>query len=213
VSSSSYSTEQEAFWAGDFGDEYSRRNTGDEIVASNVALFARILAAMPRPASILELGCNIGLNLRALRSLLPAAELEAVEINAGAAAQAAQVPGSRIHHGSILDFAPAREHDLVFTKGVLIHIDPASLPAVYDVLYRSSRAYICIAEYYNPAPVEVNYRGHSGRLFKRDFAGEVLQRFPDLTLEDYGFVYRRDPVFPQDDVTWFLLRKTAARAG
>jgi spore coat polysaccharide biosynthesis protein SpsF len=24
---------------------------------------------------------------------------------------------------------------------------------------------------------------------------------------DYGFAYRRDPNFPQDDITWFLLEK------
>jgi hypothetical protein len=31
-----------------------------------------------------------------------------------------------------------------------------------------------------------------------------------LRLVDYGFVYRRDPAHPQDDLTWFLLEKTAA---
>jgi len=45
-------------------------------------------------------------------------------------------------------------------------------------------------------------------LFKRDFAGEMLERFADLKLLDYGFVYRRDPNFPQDDITWFLLEKS-----
>ena len=64
-----------------------------------------------------------------------------------------------------------------------------------------------IAEYYNPTPVEVKYRGHDGRLFKRDFAGEMLDRFPDLKLVDYGFNYHRDHNFPQDDGNWFLLEK------
>ncbi|QVL50178.1 MAG: hypothetical protein KFB96_06875 [Thiocapsa sp.] len=45
-------------------------------------------------------------------------------------------------------------------------------------------------------------------MFKRDFAGEMLDRYPDLELIDYGFIYRRDPVFPQDDMTWFLLQRT-----
>ena len=35
----------------------------------------------------------------------------------------------------------------------------------------------------------------------------MLDRFPDLRLLDYGFAYHRDPVFPQDDITWFLLEK------
>ena len=53
----------------------------------------------------------------------------------------------------------------------------------------------------------LNYRGHKDRLFKRDFAGEMLEKFPDLKLVDYGFSYRKDPAFPQDDITWFLLKK------
>ena len=58
-----------------------------------------------------------------------------------------------------------------------------------------------------PFPVALPYRGHQDRLFKRDFAGEMLDRFPDLELTAYGFNYRRDPLFPQDDTTWFLLHK------
>jgi len=42
-------------------------------------------------------------------------------------------------------------------------------------------------------------------LFKRDFAGELMDNFP-VELVDYGFQYHRD-VFPADDVTWFLMRK------
>ena len=94
---------------------------------------------------------------------------------------------------------------MTLIKGVLIHINPQMLPRVYDLLYRVGKRYVCLIEYYNPTPVEVSYRGHSGRLFKRDFAGEMLERFEDLKLLDYGFVYHRDPNFPLDDVTWFLL--------
>ena len=71
----------------------------------------------------------------------------------------------------------------------------------------TSNRYICIAEYYNPTPVEINYRGHQGKLFKRDFAGEILDKFHDLQLLYYGFIYHRDHQFPQDDVNWFLLEK------
>ena len=64
-----------------------------------------------------------------------------------------------------------------------------------------------VAEYYNRSPVAIPYRGHEDRLFKRDFAGEMLDRFSDLTLIDYGFAYHRDPAFPQDDISWFLMEK------
>lgn len=90
---------------------------------------------------------------------------------------------------------------------VLIHINPDYLPIVYDKLYETSRRYICVAEYYNPFPVEVLYRGNEEKLFKRDFAGELMDRHSDLVLVDYGFQYHRDNVFPLDDITWFLLEK------
>ena len=49
---------------------------------------------------------------------------------------------------------------------------------------------------------------HQGKLFKRDFAGEFLDRFADVRLVDYGFAYHRDPNFQQDDISWFLLEKS-----
>lgn len=203
---SEYSTEQESFWAGDFGDEYSRRNVGITGPANKIIFFSNVLKHTGPIASAIEFGANIGLMLKALRQLLPSVELAAIEINPTATEQLAQISGLEVHQSSILDYTPKRTYDLAYTRGVLIHIAPDRLNDVYDRLYQSSRKYILIAEYYNPVPVEVEYRGHTGKLFKRDFAGEVLDRYSDLALVDYGFVYHRDP-FPQDDITWFLMIK------
>jgi hypothetical protein len=52
----------------------------------------------------------------------------------------------------------------------------------------------------------VEYRGHADKLFKRDFAGEMIDRF-DLKLIDYGFFYHRDNYFSFGDSSWFLLEK------
>ncbi len=90
---------------------------------------------------------------------------------------------------------------------MLIHINPDELENVYDKLYQSSNRYICMAEYYNPTPVMVPYRGNENKLFKRDFAGEFMERFQDVKLLDYGFKYHGDSQFPQDDATWFLMEK------
>lgn len=203
-----YKTEQEAFWAGEFGDAYIERNTGEALLSSNIAMFAKIMACCPGARSLLEFGANVGMNLRALHALLPQLELEAIEINDKAVAHLRTLNFlKQVHHGSVLDFASEEICDVALIKGVLIHINPDHLTQVYESLYRASRRYIVIAEYYNPAPVEVSYRGHSGRLFKRDFPGEMLERHAGLRLIDYGFVYHRDPLFPQDDVTWFVLEK------
>jgi len=203
-----HTTEQEAFWHGEFGNAYTDRNKGPDWVGANEAFFAKILGYARDLRSVLELGPNIGLNLMALRRLLPTAKLSAVEINEKAAAELrAALPDVDLHRSSILEFEPRETWDLVFTKGVLIHINPDKLPVVYELMYRCSRRFVMVAEYYNPKPVEIDYRGHAGKLFKRDFAGEILDMFPDLSLRAYGFAWHRDPVSPQDDLTWFLLER------
>ena len=202
-----FSTPQEEFWAGEFGNEYSGRNQGDSVIASNIGLFARILTNTENVNSIIEFGCNIGLNLRAIRQLKPNCKLAGIEINQKAVEILREWGDAEVVEHSILDVEFDSRYDMTLIKGVLIHINPEELGKVYTRLYESSSRYICIAEYYNPAPVTVNYRGHSERLFKRDFAGEMLDKYPDLRLLDYGFAYHRDVNFPQDDITWFLLQK------
>jgi pseudaminic acid biosynthesis-associated methylase len=202
---SGYKTEQEKFWAGQFGDDYTERNTGLELIVSNTALFASIIARTRQVKSILEFGANRGLDLLALRNLLPTAELSAVEINPKAVKELETIKNLKVYRQSMLEFSVDYQRDLVFSKGLLIHIAPEMLPRAYQVLYESSRRYICLAEYYNPTPVEVEYRGNKEKLFKRDFAGEMMDRYPDLALLDYGFTYHRDNNFPQGDMTWFVL--------
>jgi len=203
----SYKTEQENFWSGEFGNEYIERNQGEATIASNTSLFSKILNSTNAISSVIEFGANIGLNLEAIKRLMPDAELSAIEINEKAVSQLNKTGNIKVYHSSILDFQPDAERDLVLIKGVLIHINPDELKNVYELLYKTSKKYICISEYYNPSPVEVKYHGHEERLFKRDFAGEMMEQFPELKLVDYGFVYRRDNNFPQDDITWFLLEK------
>lgn len=200
-----YRTDQEEFWAGDFGNEYISRNVGDQLMASKLARFSRVLQRAGSITSVLELGANVGLNLRSIQMLQPNVELAGVEVNELAFGELALLTGCEAHHGSILAWAPERRYDLVMTVGVLIHIDPEQLNVVYDLMATAAERFVLIAEYYNPCPVNVAYRGHDNRLFKRDFAGEFMDRH-EFQLVDYAFEYRRD-VFASDDLTWFLLRR------
>lgn len=203
-----FKSEQEAFWAGDFGKDYIKRNQSKELLASNINFFSKALKQARGLNSCVEFGANIGMNLKALKLLYPNMSLSGVEINATAAKELENSIGKEgVFQGSILDYPTNSTKDLSIIKGVLIHINPELLSAVYQKLYAASSNYILIAEYYNPSPVSINYRGHKDRLFKRDFAGEMLEKFSDLQLVDYGFSYRKDPTFPQDDITWFLLKK------
>lgn len=203
-----FKTDQEAFWAGDFGTDYIERNKGDALLASNLDFFGKSLRQARGLGSCIEFGANIGMNLRALKLLHPGQQQYGIEINAEAARQLGEFIGpANVMQQSILDYQPARTFDLVLIKGVLIHINPDVLPDVYDRLVQATGKYLLVGEYYNPAPVAINYRGHTDRLFKRDFAGEIMDRHPQMRLVDYGFAYRRDPNFPQDDITWFLMEK------
>lgn len=203
----SFETEQESFWSGAFGDEYTERNAGAAHEAALLSNFSEIVRHTGPLGSAIEFGANRGLNLITLKRLLPEIRLAAVEINESAVEHLNTLPDTEVHHQSILEFETDQAYDLSFIRGVLIHINPEKLTEVYDRLHAASRKWILVSEYYNPTPMALPYRGHEDRLFKRDFAGEMLDRFPDLSLTSYGFVYHRDPLFPQDDITWFLLQK------
>jgi pseudaminic acid biosynthesis-associated methylase len=196
-----------SMWAGKFGDDYTARNSGENLPVNNRLFFekcfARLVAA---PSAVLELGANRGDNIKALMKIWPAARFHAVEINWNAVKQLRQLPNTTVTAGSLLDCEFGEfQFDLVITKGVLIHMVPSDLPRVYETLYNSSRRYILMAEYYNPTPVEVPYRSRAGLMWKRDFAGEFMDRYP-VRLVDYGFSYHRD-VPNMDDLTWFLMEK------
>ncbi|WP_417830171.1 pseudaminic acid biosynthesis-associated methylase [Thalassospira sp.] len=200
-------TKQVEFWAGEFGNSYTERNQGELRSASVTAMFSDIFRHTRSIRSVLELGANRGLNMDAIHSLNPGVELSAVEVNEQAFGILQQKTYVEAKHSSIQDFKADRSWDLTFTRGVLIHIAPEDLSVAYQRLYEYSRRYILVAEYYNPTPVALEYREHHGYLFKRDFAGDLLDRYEDLSLISYGFCYHRDTVFPQDDITWFLMEK------
>ncbi len=202
--------EQEEFWAFEFGDDYISRNESIQLFNSNLDFFSKIFAGLEsKPDEILEIGANIGMNIKALQQILPKTNFTAIEINEKACEELRKIECDVIE-GSIFEIELEKKFNLVFTKGVLIHLSPEKLIEAYDKIYSWSSKYILLAEYYNPTPVMIPYRGEYEKLFKRDFAGEMLDRFPLLQLHKYGFVYHRD-TSPQDDINWFLLEKVDAK--
>lgn len=200
-------TEQEKFWSGSFGDDYCDRNSGPDLHAANLSFFSEVVNNTCDLRSVIEFGCNIGMNLKALNQVLPNAKISGVEINEKAAKIASETCNAEVINDSLLEVNLAEKYMMTFTKGVLIHINPDELNLVYEKLYEASERYVLVAEYYNPVPVTIPYRGKDDVLFKRDFAGEIMNKYPDLHLVNYGFLYRNDPNFPQDDISWFLMEK------
>lgn len=198
-------TAQEVFWSEDFGDQYTDRN--QVLPEVRKSYFANILSKTYGVQSVCELGANKGHNLDSIHSLSKNYKLTGVELNPTAYEQMLEKPYIHAFHSSIQDFMPQGTFDLIFTCGVLIHLNPDDLSMVYEKMYNLSNRYILINEYFNPSPVELEYRGHSGKLFKRDFAGELLDQFNgQVSVVDYGFLWKR--LAPSwDNPTWFLLEK------
>lgn len=186
-------TPQTSVWKGEFGRDYTDRNTCDigqldELYRSNygitrTAINQAFLQAVPKESSFLEVGCNTGNQLLTLRQA-GWENLSAIELQPYAADIARRRLGDiRIELGSALALPwPADSFDVVFTSGVLIHIAPSDLPRAINEIHRVSKKYIWGLEYYAPDVTEVQYRDHSSLLWKMDFARAYLERFDDLEL-------------------------------
>ena len=204
-------TSQEKFWKGSFGSEYIGRHSTSKWILNNKFFFKNCFKKIKlnKIKSMIEFGSNVGLNLMALNKVLKLKKIKAIEINKIAYENLKKLNYVDAINTSALDYKKKDKYDLVLSKGFLIHVNPNKLKNLYKNIYNSckSKGYILIAEYYNPTPVSVNYRGNKNVLFKRDFAGEILKTYSKkIELVDYGFTYHRDK-HPQGDITWFLLQK------
>lgn len=192
----------EELWSGDFGDAYVDRNAEAERGRER---FWRELLEGIEPASALEVGCNVGGNLRWVAEAVPS--VTGVDVNEKALEQLAErVPGATgvRASGTGLPFEDGA-FDLVFTMGVLIHQSSEELPTVMSEVVRCSSRWVLCGEYYADQDVEVPYRGHQGALFKRDYRRLYAEAHPELHLVDQGFLSASEGTW--DDVTWWLFEK------
>lgn len=194
--------ETEAFWAGDFGRDYTARNRVDPETRVD---FWRSAIEYCNPATVLEVGCNRGHNLLAIQSIDTSINCVGVDINVGAVNEARE-QGITAEVCSALEIASRFGHnsmDLVFTAGVLIHVPPDDLNRVMQQIIDTSVKYIIAVEYMAKEEEEVEYRGHAGKLWKRDF-GKLYQDM-GCTLISYG------SAGGFDDCSYWLLMKPGAR--
>jgi len=180
-------TEQMKFWKGDFGNEYTERNTGDwdnfykeQWGITRTALNKDFLSKIKKESTILEVGCNLGNQLKILEKD-GFTNLYGIEINKKALTIARNNKSFNLVEGSALDIPFKDDYfDLVFTSGVLIHISPKDLPTVIDEMYRVSNKYIWCFEYFSDECKEIEYRGNKNRLWKNNFMKLFIERHPDL---------------------------------
>lgn len=202
----SKSVECEEFWKGKFGDDYTDRNDY-ELMPSVIRTWSSILEKLSlKVESVFEFGANSGINLDAIKLLLPYVRTYGVEINKYAS-EKAQKKGHNVVNASFYDLDFKEKYDLAFTYTVLIHVPPDNLNEIYKNLFEASNKYILICEYFSREPEDVTYRGFQNKLYKRDFASDFWKIYPDLELIDYRFFWRNDNNFKEDDVTYFLFKK------
>ena len=206
---------QEQQWANEFGNEYIERNflnTAQEqeyfettFGISRQALNEKFLGDLPKDIKILEVGCNIGIQLQVLQEM-GFTNLFGIDINRKSIEIAKKTRKNiDIIEGSALDI-PFKDSffDLVFTSGVLIHIAPENIKNALSEIIRCSNKYIWGLEYFAPEHIDVNYRGNENLLWKGNFVKMYQETSPGLEL-----VKEEKLKYPASDNTdtMFLLKK------
>ena len=176
-------SEQRKIWKGSFGDEYVDRSTSIESVNKRFLesrgisledIIKYFFSDIDRNSAILELGCNVGLNLSILKKL-GFKKLSGVEINKKAYEIASENnPEIKFYNSSIEEFNTNEKYELVFTAGVLIHVNPQSIPYIVSKIIKLSNKYIFGLEYYSENTVEISYRGIQNSCWKQNFPQHFL---------------------------------------
>ena len=119
-----------------------------------------------------------------------------------------RLPNVALGQGSALAIPHGDDcFDVVFTSGVLIHIAPEDLPRAMDEIHRCAQDLSSGGwNTTSPSVTEVNYRSHTGLLWKMDYARRYLERFKDLELARERHV----PYIEGPHDTVFLLERSSS---
>ncbi len=200
--------EQLDFWKNRYAKSYREKNSAFN-VELGVEGWEIMLKGIDGMNNILECGSNIGRNIGFLEKIYPNVEKTIIELSPDAFEIVTQkYPVINSFNGPILESNYRKgSFSLVFTIGVLIHINPNDLLDTMQRMYDYSNEYILIGEYFNRTPVMIEYQGEQNKLFKRDFGKMFIDNF-NVELVDYGFLwgYIYDSA-GFDDITYWLFKK------
>ncbi|MFH1506868.1 MAG: pseudaminic acid biosynthesis-associated methylase [Candidatus Omnitrophota bacterium] len=193
-------------WEGEFGKEWSIRNYMERAKLRE-SFWSELLKYVPKVRSVLEIGCNVGMNLQALHKANQGLKITGLEPNNYAFQEAKKIAKGRwsVLNDDVLNATIDKKVDLVFTCTVLIHIDPNDMESVLRKIYDLSNSYILAMEYYWPWPIikEIRYRGLKNALWKRDFGALWLKYFK-LEVIEVGYI---GDLCGFDRTTWWLFKK------
>lgn len=153
-------------WAGGFGDAYTDRNQVDW--QKRIPFWSDIVGKTGA-RSYFEMGCNAGWNLSALRTLDPYITVAGNDVNTRACEQAWAAGLANVYN--VLDFKPLfpKKAELVFTAGVLIHVEDEYLDEVMQSLVEKSYRYVLAIEYADNKVRPIEYRGHLDKCWARPY--------------------------------------------
>lgn len=200
-------TKQEIIWKKRFGSDYNMRNLFDnkgldnaymkDLGVSRTMMNTEFIGFLDRNIRILEVGCNVGLQLVNLQEM-GFRNLFGIELQPSAVELARErTRGINIIQGTAYDI-PFKDgfFDLVFTNRVLIHINPEFLDIALNEIHRVTSGYIYGSEYFAEELKEIKgYHGQTEIAWKRDFAGQYTSLFPDLRLikeKKYKYTFNDD---------------------
>jgi len=194
--------QQRNFWSGDFGNEYIDRNQTIEEVnelykqqtgITVEEIFIDFFQNINKNSEILELGCNIGLNLSILKKI-GFKNLNGVEINEEAYEFAKQKnPDIDFTNSSIENFNTNKKFDVVYTAGVLIHINPQTIKSIIEKMMNLSQKYIFGFEYFADELIEIPYHGYRQVCWKQNFPKIFTDSYTDLiSLKEKKFKYKNE---------------------
>lgn len=187
------------FWAGEFGDAYTRRNRVDWL--ARIPFWSYILNKT-QARSVFEFGCNAGWNLSAIQRVDALTRVYGIDANLGAILQARSAGLSdAVCCATLTPGWCASAYDLTFTAGVLIHLPADELAQAMRDLVVMSSDWVLAVEYAADTETEVEYRGHAGRLWKRPY-GRLYQ---DMGLE----LVQTGEAKGFDQCQFWLMRKPA----
>tara|TARA_B100001250_G_scaffold414462_1_gene453010 strand:+ start:1700 stop:2326 length:627 start_codon:yes stop_codon:yes gene_type:complete len=159
--------------------------------------------------NVLECGSNIGRNLKQINLAYPNKKLSFIELNTEAFQICKLNKNIENSHNSSIENCkiPRNSYDLVFTSGVLIHLNDQTFRKVIKKMIKWTKKYIIILEYFSTTRIEKEYRGKKGLLFLREY-GEEFLKTKKLNLLECGFLYSK--IYKKagfDDVTYWIFKK------
>ena len=178
---------QKKVWKGNFGEEFTKRNTFKSYDDWNNFYKKRynltkeeinkdFLGKLPKKIKILEVGCNIGNQLSCLYKM-GFKNLYGIELQKKCLMIIKKKKKFiNVVNGSA-DYLPFENNsfDLVFTNNVLIHISPSEIKNIVNEIYRISSKWIWGFEYYSKNYEEIVYRNKKELLWKANFS-EIFKK-------------------------------------